>query len=85
MTGSMEIPALVNCVANALCLSEMVSRAATRLYTLAVERKFTKVGKSIDVIAVCLYIVYWPKKDEYMRIDSPISCKPTRKYIPLTR
>jgi len=57
-------------VANALRLSEVVSHAATRLYTLAVEHKFTKGRKSLNVVAVCLYVACRQKETRnYMLID----------------
>ncbi|KAH9927889.1 BRF1-domain-containing protein [Amylocystis lapponica] len=57
-------------VANALRLSEVVSLAATRLYTLAVEHKFTKGRKSMNVVAVCLYVACRQKETRnYMLID----------------
>ncbi|KAH7915131.1 BRF1-domain-containing protein [Hygrophoropsis aurantiaca] len=56
--------------AAALRLSEVVSLAATRLYTLAVEHKFTKGRKSINVAAVCLYVACRQKESRnYMMID----------------
>ena len=57
-------------VATALRLSEVVSLAATRLYTLAVEHKFTKGRKSMNVVAVCLYVACRQKETRnYMLID----------------
>ncbi|KAI0731492.1 BRF1-domain-containing protein [Fomitopsis betulina] len=57
-------------VANALRLSEVVALAATRLYTLAVEHKFTKGRKSLNVVAVCLYVACRQKETRnYMLID----------------
>ncbi len=57
-------------VATALRLSEVVSLAATRLYTLAVEHKFTKGRKSMNVVAVCLYVACRQKETQnYMLID----------------
>ncbi|EGO23148.1 hypothetical protein SERLADRAFT_371381 [Serpula lacrymans var. lacrymans S7.9] len=56
--------------AAALRLSEVVSLAATRLYTLAVEHKFTKGRKSLNVAAVCLYVACRQKETRnYMLID----------------
>ncbi|KAH7883861.1 BRF1-domain-containing protein [Phlebopus sp. FC_14] len=56
--------------AAALRLSEVVSLAATRLYTLAVEHKFTKGRKSNNVAAVCLYVACRQKETRnYMLID----------------
>jgi transcription factor IIIB 90 kDa subunit len=44
--------------------------AATRLYTLAVEHKFTKGRKSLNVVAVCLYVACRQKETRnYMLID----------------
>ena len=57
-------------VATALRLSEVVCLAATRLYTLAVEHKFTKGRKSMNVVAVCLYVACRQKETRnYMLID----------------
>lgn len=57
-------------VAIALRLSEVVALAATRLYTLAVEHKFTKGRKSMNVVAVCLYVACRQKETRnYMLID----------------
>lgn len=57
-------------VATALRLSEIVALAATRLYTLAVEHKFTKGRKSLNVVAVCLYVACRQKETRnYMLID----------------
>ncbi|KAI6136878.1 BRF1-domain-containing protein [Pisolithus sp. B1] len=54
----------------ALRLSEVVALAATRLYTLAVEHKFTKGRRSTHVAAVCLYIACRQKETRnYMLID----------------
>lgn len=56
--------------AAALRLSEVVCLAATRLYTLAVEHKFTKGRKSNNVAAVCLYVACRQKETRnYMLID----------------
>ncbi|OJA07627.1 hypothetical protein AZE42_01124 [Rhizopogon vesiculosus] len=53
-----------------LRLSEVVCLAATRLYTLAVEHKFTKGRKSNNVAAVCLYVACRQKETRnYMLID----------------
>ncbi|EMD35190.1 hypothetical protein CERSUDRAFT_116658 [Gelatoporia subvermispora B] len=57
-------------VATAMRLSEVVQLAATRLYTLAVEHKFTKGRKSMNVVAVCLYVACRQKETRnYMLID----------------
>ncbi|GBE85923.1 BRF1-domain-containing protein [Sparassis crispa] len=57
-------------VATVMRLSEVVSLAATRLYTLAVEHKFTKGRKSMNVVAVCLYVACRQKETRnYMLID----------------
>ncbi|KAI0922322.1 hypothetical protein AcV7_005882 [Taiwanofungus camphoratus] len=57
-------------VASALRLSEVVQLAATRLYTLAVEHKFTKGRRSMNVVAVCLYVACRQKETRnYMLID----------------
>ncbi|KIP06063.1 hypothetical protein PHLGIDRAFT_128487 [Phlebiopsis gigantea 11061_1 CR5-6] len=37
-------------------LSDVVSLAATRLYTLALEHKFTRGRRSMHVVAVCVYV-----------------------------
>ena len=51
-------------------LSEVVCLAATRLYTLAIEYKFTKGRKSLNVVAVCLYVACRQKETRnYMLID----------------
>ncbi|KAI6153338.1 BRF1-domain-containing protein [Pisolithus tinctorius] len=56
--------------AAALRLSEIVALAATRLYTLAVEHKFTKGRRSTHVAAVCLYVACRQKETRnYMLID----------------
>ena len=60
----------IQSIANALRLSEVVCLAATRLYTLAVEHKFTKGRKSMNVVAVCLYVACRQKETRnYMLID----------------
>ncbi|KAJ4479898.1 hypothetical protein C8R41DRAFT_869211 [Lentinula lateritia] len=57
-------------IAGVLRLSEQVCLAATRLYTLAVEHKFTKGRKSMNVVAVCLYVSCRQKETRnYMLID----------------
>ncbi|KAF9243843.1 BRF1-domain-containing protein [Melanogaster broomeanus] len=57
-------------LATALRLSEVVALAATRLYTLAVEHKFTKGRRSVNVAAVCLYVACRQKETRnYMLID----------------
>ncbi|KAH9975283.1 cyclin-like protein [Lactifluus volemus] len=57
-------------IASVLRLSDVVSLAATRLYTLAVEHKFTKGRKSLNVVAVCLYVACRQKETRnYMLID----------------
>ncbi|KAL1709492.1 cyclin-like protein, partial [Schizophyllum commune] len=57
-------------IAIALHLSEVVRFAALRLYTLAVEHKFTKGRKSMNVAAVCLYVACRQKETrQYMLID----------------
>ena len=57
-------------VAGAMRLSEVVSGYATRLYTLAVEIKFTKGRKNMNVVAACLYIACRKKETKnYMLID----------------
>jgi transcription factor IIIB subunit 2 len=60
----------IQSMANILRLSEVVCLAATRLYTLAVEHKFTKGRKSLNVVAVCLYVACRQKETRnYMLID----------------
>ncbi|KDQ58519.1 hypothetical protein JAAARDRAFT_34333 [Jaapia argillacea MUCL 33604] len=57
-------------IANVLHLSESIQLTATRLYTLAVEHKFTKGRKSMNVVAVCLYVACRQKDTRnYMLID----------------
>ena len=53
-----------------LRLSEVVCLAATRMYTLAVVLKFTKGRKSMNAVAVCLYVACRQKETRnYMLID----------------
>ncbi|KAF8446219.1 cyclin-like protein [Boletus edulis BED1] len=60
----------IQSLATALRLSEVVALAATRLYTLAVEHKFTKGRRSVNVAAVCLYVACRQKETRnYMLID----------------
>ncbi|KAK0205101.1 BRF1-domain-containing protein [Desarmillaria ectypa] len=60
----------IQSIANILRLSESVCLAATRMYTLAVEHKFTKGRKSMNVVAVCLYVACRQKETRnYMLID----------------
>ena len=60
----------IQSIASVLRLSEVVCLAATRLYTLAVEHKFTKGRKSLNVVAVCLYVACRQKETRnYMLID----------------
>ncbi|KAF8800742.1 cyclin-like protein [Phlegmacium glaucopus] len=60
----------IQSIANILRLSEVVCLAATRMYTLAVEHKFTKGRKSMNVVAVCLYVACRQKETRnYMLID----------------
>ncbi|KAL0573330.1 transcription factor TFIIIB subunit brf1 [Marasmius crinis-equi] len=60
----------IQTIANIMRLSEVVCMAATRLYTLAVEHKFTKGRKSLNVVAVCLYVACRQKETRnYMLID----------------
>ena len=57
-------------VAHRMRLSEVVQTAAIRMYTLALEHKFTKGRKNMNVIAVCLYIACRQKETRnYMLID----------------
>ncbi|KAI0701094.1 hypothetical protein BC835DRAFT_1442700 [Cytidiella melzeri] len=51
-------------------LSDIVSLAATRLYTLALEHKFTRGRRSMHVVAVCVYVACRQKETRnYMLID----------------
>jgi len=60
----------IQSIASVLRLSDVVSLAATRLCTLAVEHKFTKGRKSLNVVAVCLYVACRQKETRnYMLID----------------
>ncbi|KAM6499847.1 BRF1 domain containing protein [Amanita muscaria] len=60
----------IQSIANVLRLSEHICLSATRLYTLAVEHKFTKGRKSLNVVAVCLYVACRQKETRnYMMID----------------
>ncbi|KAF8559363.1 BRF1-domain-containing protein [Imleria badia] len=60
----------IQSLATALHLSDVVALAATRLYTLAVEHKFTKGRRSVNVAAVCLYVACRQKETRnYMLID----------------
>ena len=60
----------IQSIATIFRLSEVVCLATTRLYTLAVEHKFTKGRKSINVVAVCLYVACRQKETRnYMLID----------------
>ncbi|KAF8622040.1 hypothetical protein AX15_007325 [Amanita polypyramis BW_CC] len=60
----------IQSIANILRLSEQICLSATRLYTLAVEHKFTKGRKSLNVVAVCLYVACRQKETRnYMLID----------------
>lgn len=60
----------IQSIANVLRLSDVVCLAATRMYTLAVEHKFTKGRKALNVVAVCLYVACRQKETRnYMLID----------------
>ncbi|KAG9314612.1 BRF1-domain-containing protein [Chiua virens] len=60
----------IQSLAAAFHLSEVVALAATRLYTLAVEHKFTKGRRSVNVAAVCLYVACRQKETRnYMLVD----------------
>ncbi|KIY66450.1 BRF1-domain-containing protein [Cylindrobasidium torrendii FP15055 ss-10] len=60
----------IQSMANILRLSDSIVLAATRLYTLAVEHKFTKGRKSMNVAAVCLYVACRQKETRtHMLID----------------
>ncbi|KAF8891806.1 hypothetical protein BD779DRAFT_1799037 [Infundibulicybe gibba] len=60
----------IQSIANVMRLSDIVCLAATRMYTLAVEHKFTKGRKSLNVVAVCLYVACRQKETRtYMLID----------------
>ena len=70
LTHSSSANRKIQSIASVLRLSDIVSLAATRLYTLAVEHKFTKGRKSLNVIAVCLYVACRQKETRnYMLID----------------
>jgi hypothetical protein len=74
LAQALTLPLLANrkiqSIASVLRLSDVVSLAATRLYTLAVEHKFTKGRKSLNVVAVCLYVACRQKETRnYMLID----------------
>ena len=75
----------IQSIASVLRLSDVVSLAATRLYTLAVEHKFTKGRKSLNVVAVCLYVACRQKETRnYMLIDFSdlLQVKPTFYRVP---
>jgi transcription factor IIIB 90 kDa subunit len=60
----------IQSIAAVMHLSDTVCLAATRLYTLAVENRFTKGRKSMNVVAVCLYVACRQKETRnYMLID----------------
>ncbi|KAJ7208057.1 BRF1-domain-containing protein [Mycena pura] len=60
----------ISMIASVLRLSEVITNAALRMYTLAVEHKFTKGRKSLNVVAVCLYIACRQKDTHtHMLID----------------
>ncbi|KAJ7594903.1 BRF1-domain-containing protein [Mycena floridula] len=60
----------IQSIAAVLHLSEQVCHTARRLYTLAVEHKFTKGRKSLNVVAVCLYVACRQRETRtYMLID----------------
>ncbi|KAJ7226248.1 hypothetical protein B0H12DRAFT_1149243 [Mycena haematopus] len=60
----------IHMIASVLRLSEMISNSALRMYTLAVENNFTKGRKSLNVVAVCLYIACRQKDSHtHMLID----------------
>lgn len=60
----------IQSIAGVLRLSEAICLSATRLYTLAVENKFTKGRRSMNVVAVCLYVACRQQKTRnYMLID----------------
>ncbi len=70
LSYSLKASKRIQNIANVLHLSEVVCLAATRLYTLAVEHKFTKGRRSMNVVAVCLYISCRQKETRnYMLID----------------
>jgi transcription factor IIIB subunit 2 len=57
-------------VAGVLRLSEQVAHAAVRLYTLALEHKFTRGRRALHVVAVCLYVACRQKETrQHMLID----------------
>jgi transcription factor IIIB 90 kDa subunit len=60
----------IRSVANVLHLSESIINSATRMYTLAVEHKFTRGRNSMSVVAVCLYVACRQKQTySHMLID----------------
>ncbi|KAK7018579.1 BRF1-domain-containing protein [Favolaschia claudopus] len=60
----------IHMISSVLRLSETISNAALRMYTLAVEHKFTKGRKSLNVVAVCLYVACRQKDTHtHMLID----------------
>ncbi|KAF7361246.1 BRF1-domain-containing protein [Mycena sanguinolenta] len=60
----------IHMISSVLRLSEMISNSALRMYTLAVENNFTKGRKSLNVVAVCLYIACRQKDTHtHMLID----------------
>jgi len=70
MSYSLKASKRIQNIANVLHLSEVVCLAATRLYTLAVEHKFTKGRRGMNVVAICLYIACRQKETRnYMLID----------------
>ena len=74
----------IQSIANILRLSEVVCLAATRMYTLAVEHKFTKGRKSMNVVAVCLYVACRQKETRnYMLIDFSDLLQVYKRFHPL--
>jgi transcription initiation factor TFIIIB Brf1 subunit/transcription initiation factor TFIIB len=61
----------IQSVASAMRIPEAVATAAVRTYTLAVEHKFTKGRKSLQVVGVCLYVACRQQttQNRFMLID----------------
>ncbi|KAH8996208.1 BRF1-domain-containing protein [Lactarius akahatsu] len=65
----------IQSIASNLRLSDVVSLAATRLYTLAVEHKFTKGRKSLNVVAVCLYVNVFELGHTYLQLVQTLNLR----------
>jgi len=61
----------IQSVASAMKIPEAIATAAIRTYTLAVEHKFTKGRKSLQVVGVCLYVACRQQttQNRFMLID----------------